>query len=190
MSMGDGGGQQRACSVPPRSLKVFLSGAESGWWGLVCWQGFLPPVVSKLQDRDSAMGGCVVCAGPLVLPETLMGTMLVCTEQNWCRCFSSTVGRGKALGQAVCLSGVVGRLREVSGGLTPSVLALLLSSSSTRRLGGISTNSRRLEGRGWGEGSVGVLGDGCPVARKVCPVTLLSAYCSSYSSCNMLCRLS
>lgn len=68
LSMGDGGGQQRACSVPPRSLKVFLSGAESGWWGLVCWQGFLPPVVSKLQDRDSAMGGCVVCAGPLVLP--------------------------------------------------------------------------------------------------------------------------
>ena len=70
------------------------------------------------------------------LPETLMGTTLVCTEQDWCHCFSSTVGRGKALGQAVCLSGVVGRLREVSGGLTPSVLALLLSSSSARRLGG------------------------------------------------------
>lgn len=70
------------------------------------------------------------------LPETLMGTTLVCTEQDWCHCFSSTVGRGKALGQAVCLSGVVGRLREMSGGLTPSVLALLLSSSSARRLGG------------------------------------------------------
>lgn len=46
----------------------------------------------------------------------------------------------------------------------------------------ISTNSRRLEGGGRGEGSVGVLGDGWPAARKVCPVTLLSAYCSSYSS--------
>lgn len=45
----------------------------------------------------------------------------------------------------------------------------------------ISTNSRRLEGGGRGEGSGGVPGDGWPAARKVCPVTLLS-YCSSYSS--------
>lgn len=186
--------------------------------------------------------------GPAALPETLMGTTLVWTEQDWCHCFSSTVGRGKALGQAVCLSGVVGRLREASGGLTPSAVAPLLSSSLARRLGGcrerhvsgqthpgacggdrkghlwsccpisranpfsppdagavppcpaappnawargslhsrapgltISTNSRRLEGGGRGEGSGGVPGDGWPVARKVCPVTLLS-YCSSYSS--------
>lgn len=45
----------------------------------------------------------------------------------------------------------------------------------------ISTNSRRLEGGGRGEGSGGVPGDGWLAARKVCPVTLLS-YCSSYSS--------
>lgn len=74
--------------------------------------------------------------GPAGLPETLMGTTLVWTEQDWCHCFSSTVGRGKALGQAVCLSGVVGRLREASGGLTPSAVAPLLSSSLARRLGG------------------------------------------------------
>lgn len=61
---------------------------------------------------------------------------MVWTEQDWCHCFSSTVGRGKALGQAVCLSGVVGRLREASGGLTPSAVAPLLSSSLARRLGG------------------------------------------------------
>lgn len=49
------------------------------------------------------------------LPETLMGTTLVWMEQDWCRCFSSTVGRGKALVQPPCLSGLVGRLSEASG---------------------------------------------------------------------------
>lgn len=74
-----------------------------------------------------------------------MGTTLVWTEQDWCHCFSSTVGRGKALGQAVCLSGVVGRLREASGGLTPSAVAPLLSSSVARRLGGC--RERRVTGQ-------------------------------------------
>lgn len=50
------------------------------------------------------------------LPETLMGTMLVWMEQDWCHCFSSTVGRWKALVQDGCLSGLVGRLREALGG--------------------------------------------------------------------------
>lgn len=68
LSMGVEGGQQRACSVPPRSLKVFLSGAESGWWGLISWGGFPPLAGSKLQDKDSVMGGRVVGAGPLALP--------------------------------------------------------------------------------------------------------------------------
>lgn len=64
-SMAAGGWQQRA----PRSLKVFLSGAERGGRGLISW-GVPPLVVSgtKLQDRDSAMGVCVLDAGPLALP--------------------------------------------------------------------------------------------------------------------------
>lgn len=82
-----------------------------------------------------------------------MGTTLVWTEQDWCHCFSSTVGRGKALGQAVCLSGVVGRLREASGGLTPSAVAPLLSSSVARRLGGC--RERRVSGQTPPMGDVG-----------------------------------
>lgn len=146
------------------------------------------------------------------LPETLMGTMLVWMEPGWCHCFSSTVSRGKALGQGGCLSGLVGRLREVSGGRAPSAVLLVLSSSASCRLGGcgekgtsatkgtrvehkqglaacpatpeltISTNSRRLAGGGRGDGSGEASGGRCPAARKVCPVTLLSVYCSSYSS--------
>lgn len=66
LSMAAGGWQQRA----PRSLKVFLSGAERGWQGLISW-GVFPPLAAsgtKLQERDSAMGVCVVNVGPLVLP--------------------------------------------------------------------------------------------------------------------------
>lgn len=65
-SMLAGGWQQRA----PRSLKVFLSGAERGWWGLTSWGAFPPLTASgtKLQERDSAMGTCVLIVGPLVLP--------------------------------------------------------------------------------------------------------------------------
>lgn len=65
-----------------------------------------------------------------------MGTMLVWMEQDWCHCFSSTVGRGKALVQAGCLSGLVGRLREASGGRAPRGVVLAISSSVARRLGG------------------------------------------------------
>lgn len=65
-----------------------------------------------------------------------MGMMLVWMEQDWCHCFSSTVGRGKALVQAGCLSGLVGRLREASGGRVPRGVVLAISSSVARRLGG------------------------------------------------------
>lgn len=65
-SMAVGGGQQRA----PRSLKVFLSGAERGWRGLISWGTFTPLVASgtKLQERDSAMGAWVLNVGPLAPP--------------------------------------------------------------------------------------------------------------------------
>lgn len=101
--------------------------------------------------------------GPAGLPETLMGTTLVWTEQDWCHCFSSTVGRGKALGQAVCLSGVVGRLREASGGLTPSAVAPLLSSSLARRLGGC--RERRVSGQIPPGDRKGHLWSCCPISR-------------------------
>lgn len=70
------------------------------------------------------------------LPETLMGTMLVWMEQDWCHCFSSTVGRWKALVQDGCLSGLVGRLREALGARAPSAVVPTVSSSVARWLGG------------------------------------------------------
>lgn len=65
-SMAAGGWQRWA----PRSLKVFLSGAERGGRGLISW-GVVPLLVvsgTKLQDRDSLMGACVLDVGPLALP--------------------------------------------------------------------------------------------------------------------------
>lgn len=71
-----------------------------------------------------------------------MGTMLVWMEPGWCHCFSSTGGKGKALGQGGCLSGLVGRLREVSGGRALSTVLLLVSSSAARWLGGYGKKGR------------------------------------------------
>lgn len=172
-----------------------------------------PPCPRWLLGHISAHTPCPpIVPWRAALPETLMGTMLVWMELGWCHCFSSTGGKGKALGQGGCLSGLVGRLREVSGGRALSTVLLVLSSSAARWLEGcgekgmsaikgtrvehkqglaarpatpeltISTNSMRLAGGGRGDGSGEVSGGRCPAARKVCPVTLLSMYCSSYSS--------
>lgn len=78
----------------------------------------------------------------------------------------------------------VHRLRQASGALTPWVV---VSSSLSCHFAGINTNSRRLAD--WGLG-LGVGSGASSEERKVCPRSLASEYCSSYSSCNRLWRLS
>lgn len=67
-----------------------------------------------------------------------------------------------------------------------SLPTLALTGGRKRQLT-ISTNSRRLPA--WGLG-LGVGSGASSAERKVCPRSLASRYCSSYSSCNRLWRLS